>query len=241
MTLRFFRFALVALVGCSGTPADLPEAGLFDARDVIVDPRDATVDTLPPDDAVQPIVDVVVFDAPPPEDTPAPPEDAGPPPVDAFFPDASAPPDAAPPLDRPLLADAARDAPAPPPDAAVFDVVFPFDAPMTPCADLAERYAAAVREGQACGPMAGCEARVCETLCCVCEVFITNTPERMRTLNDLRARAAAMGCVATALRCPITRCPTARSGACSTDGRCVTLRDPPDGGSIVPPPDARDR
>lgn len=222
MTLRFRFLAFAALAGCSGTPAEPPEAGLYDARDVIVDPRDGGLDAAAPDaDDVQPTVDVVIFDAPA-TDSPAP--------TDAVFPVDAAPP-----------ADAAADIGPPPdsstrPDAPSPDLIEPADAPLSPCADLAERYAAAVREGQSCAAAAGCEARVCETLCCACEVFITGSPERMRQLDDLRGRAAALDCLPT-LRCPTTRCPPARSGACSADGRCVTLRD-----SLVdagaPPPDA---
>lgn len=61
--------------------------------------------------------------------------------------------------------------------------------------------------------------------CCACEVFISGTAERMRVLDDLRGRATALGCQPM-LRCPAMRCPPARSGACSADGRCVTLREP---------------
>lgn len=206
MKLRFCLLLSLAL-GCSGTVPDVPDVSLFDARDVIIDPRDGAA----PDDTIDvlPTVDVVVFDVPA---------------VDASFdvpsPDASPPGDAPPPPP-----DAARPD-APPPDGPSFDLVVPEDAPMTPCSDLAERYAAAVREAQSCGA-AGCEARVCETLCCTCEVFISGTMERMRQLDDLRGRATALGCQPT-LGCPTTRCPPARSGACSADGRCVTLRDPPD-------------
>lgn len=215
-----FCLLLSLVVGCSGTVPDAPEAGLFDARDVIIDPRDGAADAAPDDADVQPTVDVVVFDVPASDassdgggaDVPSPdtaPSDAVAPPPDASRPDAAAP------------------------DGPSFDLVVPEDAPMTPCSDLAERYAAAVREAQSCGGTAGCEARVCETLCCTCEVFISGTMERMRELDELRGRATALGCQPM-LRCPTTRCPPARSGACSADGRCVTLRDPPppDGGAL---------
>jgi hypothetical protein len=213
VTLRFCLL-LTALVGCSGTVPESPEAGLFDARDVIVDPRDGAADLAPADADVQPTVDVVVFDAPA---------------ADATAPDVMVSDGVAPPPDASRPDGAAPDGPT-------FDLVVPEDALMTPCSDLAERYAAAVREAQACGSTAGCDVRVCETLCCTCEVFISGSADRMRALDDLRGRATALGCQPM-LRCPIMRCPPARSGACSADGRCVTLRDPPstDGG---PAPDA---
>ncbi len=131
--------------------------------------------------------------------------------------------------------DAPYDAGASPADASrsdvsLLDIPLPLDAPATPCTDLAERYAAAVREAAVCAASTECAARVCETLCCTCEVFVTAAGESVRALDALRTRAERMGCSAM-LPCPSTRCPAPRSGLCSTDGRCVTLREPADAGT----------
>lgn len=132
-------------------------------------------------------------------------------------------------------ADAAPDA-APVADAAAFDrpapdlPAPPRDVPDTPCTDLAERYATAVRQAQTCATAAECATLVCETLCCTCEVYVSNVGDRARALADLRASAERMNCRAM-LPCPDVRCPAPRSGVCSTEGRCVTLREAPaDGG-----------
>jgi hypothetical protein len=101
------------------------------------------------------------------------------------------------------------------------------DTPPTLCTELAEQYAAAVREASVCGSAAECGRRVCETLCCACEVFVSATVDQMRALDDLRLRAERMGCNGM-FSCPSMRCPPPLSGQCSTDGRCVTLRAPAD-------------
>lgn len=215
VTLRFCLAALVVAVGCTGAPIVSMEAGFYDAREVIVDPRDGVTD-VPSDGGtgdVLPTVDVVVFDASTLD-------------ADGALPDASSPPDAPAPSDRPWP----TDFPAP-------DLPPPKDVSSSPCAELAERYAAVVREGQACVGPQGCTTLVCETLCCACEVFVSPTPERMRQIDELRVRAATLGCTSM-LRCPTTRCPPARSGACSADGRCITLRESlPDAGADVPSSD----
>ncbi len=130
--------------------------------------------------------------------------------------DASAPADA---RDASATGDAAA-------DLSVVDAVLPLDAPATPCTDLAERYAMAVRAAQTCGTSSECGARVCETLCCACQVFVSAQGDRVRLLDDLRSSAERLGCSAM-LRCPPSPCPAALSGACSSDGRCVTLREAP--------------
>jgi hypothetical protein len=202
--LRFWCTGLALLGGCAGTPPAPADAALFDARDAIVDPRDAIEEARGDAPDVEPVVDVQVFDL--------------------LSPDA------------PAADAAARDTAAR--DTAASDGGPSGDAPPSPCADLAERYAATVREGQACAGSNGCEVRVCETLCCACDVFISGSPERMRALDDLRDRATSLGC-GEMMACPTVRCPPARRGTCSADGRCVTLRDPPDASA---PPDApRDR
>ncbi len=130
----------------------------------------------------------------------------------------------------------AQDAPAadvPRPDASL-DLPLLTDTPVTPCSELAEQYAAAVRIASTCAAAAECGARVCETLCCACEVFVAAPPEQLRALEALRANADRMGCSGM-LPCPTTRCLPPRSGQCSSDGRCVTIRDPADAALDVSP------
>ncbi len=115
-------------------------------------------------------------------------------------------------------------------DAPALDLPLLQDMPATPCTDLAELYASSVREAAVCTAAAECGARVCETLCCVCEVFVAPVGDRLRALDALRARATALGCAAM-LPCPAVRCAAPRSGQCSADGRCVTLREPADAGT----------
>ncbi|MFO0648095.1 MAG: hypothetical protein U0326_17785 [Polyangiales bacterium] len=112
------------------------------------------------------------------------------------------------------------------PDASL-DLPLLTDTPTTPCSELAEQYAAAVRIASTCAAAVECGARVCETLCCVCEVFVAAPPEQLRALDALRASADRLGCSGM-LPCPTTRCLPPRSGQCSSDGRCVTIRDPAD-------------
>lgn len=110
---------------------------------------------------------------------------------------------------------------------ASLDIPIIIDAPVTPCSELAELYASAVREAASCASASECSMPVCETLCCVCEVYVAGPVYRLRVLDDLRARSVSLGCSAM-LPCPTTRCTAPRTGQCSTDGRCVTLRDPAD-------------
>ena len=116
------------------------------------------------------------------------------------------------------------------PDAPALDLPLLQDTPATPCTELAELYASSVREAAVCEAASECGARVCETLCCVCEVFVAPVGDRLAALDALRARAVALGCAAM-LPCPAVRCPAPRSGQCSSDGRCVTLREPADAGT----------
>lgn len=112
------------------------------------------------------------------------------------------------------------------PDAPL-DIPLLVDAPVTPCSELAELYATAVREATTCASASECATPVCETLCCTCQVLVAGPAPSLRVLDDLRARSLALGCSAM-LPCPSTRCPAPRAGQCSSDGRCVTLRDPAD-------------
>jgi hypothetical protein len=99
------------------------------------------------------------------------------------------------------------------------------------CQAVSEDYAAAVRDAQACRVDGECGARVCETLCCACEVFVDRGAEAFARLELLRERWAAMGC-ATMGRCVGGGgCGAAVAASCSAEGRCVTVRDPAlDGG-----------
>lgn len=193
--LRPWLILLLAAAGCGDGGGASPDAGRFEMRDAVIDPRpDSALNPDASSDA-SPTVDVVVYDVA--SDAPLPPGDVSP----AF--------------------DAAS------PDAAI-DLPLPEDVAPTPCSMLAEAYAAAVRAAQTCATSIDCGAAVCETLCCNCEVFVA--PDRARLLSDLRAGADRLSC-ATTLRCPATRCPAARMAVCSSEGRCVTLRDPtPDAG-----------
>lgn len=99
------------------------------------------------------------------------------------------------------------------------------------CADLAERYAATVREAQRCTADTQCEFPVCETLCCTCDVFVAAMGDTAGVLQEFQRRSALLGCRAV-LRCADTHCEAARSGACSMEGRCVTLRDAPSDAAV---------
>lgn len=94
-----------------------------------------------------------------------------------------------------------------------------------PCQAVSEDYAAAVREAQSCRVDRECGARVCETLCCACEVFVNAAGPEFARLELLRERWAMLGC-ATMGRCVggVT-CGAAVGVSCSTEGRCVTARE----------------
>ncbi|MBI5517740.1 MAG: hypothetical protein HY909_28470 [Deltaproteobacteria bacterium] len=178
-----------ASAACSDPAPQSPDARLYDAREVTIDPRpDATMDSSPTDSSLD--VTVVPFDSPPP------PADAGAPRPDGARPD------------------------APPP---------------TGCVEIAEAYAQAVREAQTClgpgpgpGP-AGCSTLLCETLCCTCEVYANVGTVAFSLAQSLRMRWAGTGCPGM-LPCPGVRCGRPAMGACSAEGRCVTLRSPQDAG-----------
>ncbi len=105
------------------------------------------------------------------------------------------------------------------------------DGALTPdsCASVAERYAATVREAEACTAGSACTTLVCETLCCACQVYVNPGTPAAHRLADLRSRWAAMAC-AHSVDCPGISCDRPVSAACSSEGRCVTLRAPGDGG-----------
>ncbi len=108
------------------------------------------------------------------------------------------------------------------------DAVSSVDAPG--CVEAAESYAAAVRAAQQCGPEADCSGRVCETLCCTCEVFIDPRAATAGRIVGLRDRWRSLGCAAI-VRCPAIPCGDPMGAVCSTDGRCVTLRRDSDAGA----------
>ena len=101
-----------------------------------------------------------------------------------------------------------------------------------PCQAVSEDYAAAVRAAQSCRVDRECGARVCETLCCACEVFVNATAPEFARLDLLRERWTMLGC-ATMGRCVgVGTCGAAVAVSCSTEGRCVTVRERPgDGGA----------
>lgn len=103
------------------------------------------------------------------------------------------------------------------------DVAAPGDAGAA-CQAVSEDYAAAVREAQSCRVDDECAARVCETLCCACEVFVNPTVAQAARLQLLRERWGTMGC-ATMGRCAGGGCGAALAASCSAEGRCVTVRD----------------
>lgn len=94
----------------------------------------------------------------------------------------------------------------------------------TACQAVSEDYAAAVREAQACSVDGDCAARVCETLCCACEVFVNQGTTEYARLQLLRERWQVLNC-ATMGRCAGGGCGAAAAASCSAEGRCVTVRD----------------
>ena len=60
VTLRFGSCVFVFLCACAGTPPAPVDAALFDARDAIVDPRDAVLEARADAPEVEPVVDVQV-------------------------------------------------------------------------------------------------------------------------------------------------------------------------------------
>ncbi len=114
-------------------------------------------------------------------------------------------------------------------DAAVFDGAAS-DAPAV-CVDLANQHAAAVREAQRCLTDQDCDTAVCETLCCACQVFVHGT--ETTAVRALLARGEAEACPSR-LDCPRVPCARPTRGLCSSEGRCVTLREAPgtDGGAL---------
>lgn len=94
------------------------------------------------------------------------------------------------------------------------------------CVYVANEHATAVREAQRCLRDEDCDALTCETLCCACEVYVNGRSPQLAAVNALRARAAEEGCTRL-LPCPRTPCGPASSAVCSSEGRCVTLREGP--------------
>ncbi|MDB4927969.1 MAG: hypothetical protein JWM10_453, partial [Myxococcaceae bacterium] len=68
------------------------------------------------------------------------------------------------------------------------------------CQAVSEDYASAVRDAQSCRVDGECDAPVCETLCCACQVYVSTTASAFARLQLLRERWAALGC-ATMGRC----------------------------------------
>ncbi len=102
------------------------------------------------------------------------------------------------------------------------------DVPVT-CQDIADRYVENVRAAQACTAATDCTTVVCETPCCTCQVYLRAGNPAYARLDDLRTRWTAMDC-ATVLGCPATPCQLPEAAACSSLGRCVTVRAVGDGG-----------
>jgi hypothetical protein len=100
------------------------------------------------------------------------------------------------------------------------------------CQAVSEDYAAAVRGAQVCRVDQECGARVCETLCCACEVFVNMGAGEFARLQLLRERWVMLDC-ATMGRCAGGGgCGAAVAASCSAEGRCVTVRErPTDGGA----------
>lgn len=94
------------------------------------------------------------------------------------------------------------------------------------CVSLANEHASAVRAAQDCLRDEDCDALLCETLCCACEVFVSGRSPQVATARMLQARADAEGCTAM-LPCARTPCGPASRAVCSSEGRCVTLREGP--------------
>ncbi len=94
-----------------------------------------------------------------------------------------------------------------------------------PCQAVSEDYADAVRYAQSCSVEGECAVRVCETLCCACEVFVNAGAAEYARLQLLRERWQTLGC-GTMGRCAGGGgCGAAVAASCSAEGRCVTVRD----------------
>ncbi|MEZ4390150.1 MAG: hypothetical protein R3A48_03560 [Polyangiales bacterium] len=103
--------------------------------------------------------------------------------------------------------------------------------PPQSCIDVANEHAAAVREAQRCLIDADCDARVCETLCCACEVYVRGASGEAALARAIAARADAVACVST-LQCPRVPCERPSRAVCSSAGRCVTLRGAADDAGV---------
>jgi hypothetical protein len=195
--LRFVRVWTSAFfIGCGSTaPVEPTDLGRFETREVQIDPLP---DLAAPTDLADAGQDTPSIDVAV-FDLPA--IDAGMPRIDTGSVDGAAV-DGFVAIDRPFLK----------------------DRPMTLCTELAEQYATAVREAQRCAVASECGATVCETLCCTCMVYVSGLGDRVRRLDAMRTQGERMGCNAM-LSCPEIRCPAPLAGACSTEGRCVTLRE----------------
>lgn len=108
--------------------------------------------------------------------------------------------------------------------ASAFDSAAPGDLG-GPCQAVSEDYADAVRYAQSCSVEGECAVRVCETLCCACEVFVNAGAAEYARLQLLRERWQTLGC-GTMGRCAGGGgCGAAVAASCSAEGRCVTVRD----------------
>jgi hypothetical protein len=96
------------------------------------------------------------------------------------------------------------------------------DANASPCMALADLYAQAVRNAQSCTDGAQCSVLVCETLCCNCNVYV-NAMNVGPLLDQMRNEWHMGGCAAIA-PCSAMACDAPVSAACSSTGRCTTLR-----------------
>lgn len=110
------------------------------------------------------------------------------------------------------------------------------DAPAR-CVTVANDHAAAVREAQRCLRDEDCDALVCETLCCACEVYVSRRNREVELALALVTQAADAGCTGL-LPCPRVPCARPTRAVCSSEGRCVTLREDPSDAAVPAGPDA---
>ncbi len=96
------------------------------------------------------------------------------------------------------------------------------DAAPNPCPAIAEQYARAVRDAQACHTATDCGAIVCETLCCTCQVYVNGATAEAALITPLQQAWETHGCAAT-VTCIASVCGGVASTDCTSAGRCATV------------------
>ncbi len=79
------------------------------------------------------------------------------------------------------------------------------------CAQLSADWLTEIEKAKSCGCDLDCTAKVCETLCCNCEVYVSPRNDAYRTLSAIKAAWDTNKC---SMPCPGSVCPPASSGGC---------------------------